>query len=166
MSQPVSLAFKYTPAEHASAVRLYYARKYGTARSVAVAIVLMGLGAFLGIAGQGHIWWIIAGGGALLLCLIATATIIRPAIDFRREPGLHGEYRFEFSEDGIGFRTAHIDSKLEWNVYREVVENRQLFLLFHGRRAFSIIPKRAFASPEEESAFRDLLIRKITPSRG
>ena len=66
-------------------------------------------------------------------------------------------------EEQISFKTQFLETKLDWGSYHKVLESKDQFLLIHSanKNMFQIIPKRAFASVDDERAFRDLLKVKI-----
>lgn len=163
MPEQITLRFKQTEDDYVSAMRLFYTR----ARKLHIKIDLVGGTAAVVI---GAICWVVWGyelewlfllcAGAVLLGMISAAWYIIPLITFRSEPKFRDEYLVQFSEEGITFKTANIDSKLEWNLYNSVIENNDVYVLMYGKRVFSVIPKRAFADSNEETAFRELLKQK------
>lgn len=69
---------------------------------------------------------------------------------------LAGELRWEASAAGLRVAGANTDTLLNWGLFKDVIETRRFFLLvFHQRRKlFQMIPKRAFASADDENRFR------------
>jgi hypothetical protein len=104
----------------------------------------------------------VTGTSLLLMAMIFATNYILPGIWFRQEPMLRDEYQLAFSEDGILFRTVQIDSQLQWSLYTRIVESDRFFLLYFGKRSFTIIPKRAFPSVEQADRFREMLKRRAT----
>ncbi|MGI8788109.1 MAG: YcxB family protein [Pyrinomonadaceae bacterium] len=96
-----------------------------------------------------------------MLLINFVAYFVAPHLRFRREPKLHDEYFLKFSEDGIVFKTADIDSNLQWSLYDKVWETEKFYFLFYGRNTFTLIPKRAFESREQKAVFKSMLRRKI-----
>jgi hypothetical protein len=82
---------------------------------------------------------------------------------FRREPKLHDEYSLIFSPGGIHFRTDHIDSQLEWSLYNRVLVDAHSYVLYYGKRSFTVVPKRVFETADQRVAFEHLLSQKIPP---
>jgi hypothetical protein len=78
-----------------------------------------------------------------------------------QEPKFKDEYRLDFSEEGASFQTEHLNSKLDWSYYNKFLETDKFYLLFYGKAMFSIIPKRAFTSDEQQNQFRCILNKKI-----
>ena len=82
---------------------------------------------------------------------------------YRSQPKLKDEYRLEFRDDEIGFKTMHIDAKLNWSIYHSWLRDNEFYILYHGPRDVSVIPRRAFANGDDE-LLKDMLTRKIGPS--
>ena len=59
------------------------------------------------------------------------------------------------------FRTTAIDSRLAWSLYQNATEVRDFYLLYHGRRQFTVIPKRAFENETDRRAFEALLLAHV-----
>ncbi len=59
-------------------------------------------------------------------------------------------------------KTDYGKSDLNWTLFSKALESKASFLLFAIApiRQFYIIPKRAFSSRTEETAFRELMKRK------
>jgi hypothetical protein len=98
---------------------------------------------------------------ALFFLVLIAAFGIAPALVFRREAKFRDEYSLSFSPDGIHFRTMHIDSELQWSLYNRVLVDAYSYVLYYGARSFTVIPKRVFETPEQESAFARLIGLKI-----
>jgi hypothetical protein len=98
---------------------------------------------------------------ALFAMMLISAFTIIPLIAFRREPKFRDEYLLLFSPDGIHFRTAHIDSQLQWNLNSWALIAEHSFILYYGSHQFTVIPKRVFPDQEQMLAFEQLLIQKI-----
>jgi hypothetical protein len=99
--------------------------------------------------------------GVLFLSILTYAIFINPKRIFRSEPKFRDEYFLSFSNDGIAFKTEHINSNLQWNHYIKFSENREFYYLIYGAFMFTIIPKRAFEDKGNEEQFKKLLIEKI-----
>jgi len=83
-------------------------------------------------------------------------------VGFKRNPKFRTEYALKFRPEGIHFKTATIDSNLEWSHYDGVVEDSRLFLLRYGKSMYTVIPKTAFVNVGEMDRFRELARTKIT----
>jgi hypothetical protein len=98
---------------------------------------------------------------SIFAVMLVSAFLIIPPLVFRREPKFLDTYSLTFSEDGIHFSTAHIDSNLEWSLYSRALVDPCSYILYHGRQSFTVIPKRAFQDVDQQNAFEQLLTKKI-----
>jgi hypothetical protein len=104
-------------------------------------------------------------GVSIFLLIVATPLVfyfVTPRTTFRREPRLRDIYWLRFDDDSIAFKTEHINSNMDWELYQQVWENKRFFFLIFGERMYTVIPKRVFESAVQEIQFRELLKRKIT----
>ncbi|MFN0056781.1 MAG: YcxB family protein [Planctomycetales bacterium] len=67
----------------------------------------------------------------------------------------------EFSSEGIYFRTAQVDSRLQWTVYTLALVDAHSYVLYYGTRQFTVIPKRVFQNSEQQQAFEQLLTQHV-----
>ena len=58
---------------------------------------------------------------------------------------------------------TNIDSRIEWGLCKKVWNVPGYYLLFYERDMFTILPKRAFGSKEQEEQFKAMAHRKISP---
>ncbi len=86
---------------------------------------------------------------------------LRTRYYFRNDPKYREEYRLTFSDTDIHFQTASIDSHIQWTHYNHAIETARVYLLCYGKAAYTVIPKSAFLSAEQENRFRQLLQRYI-----
>jgi hypothetical protein len=93
--------------------------------------------------------------------MLVGAFSVIPKLNFRREPKFRDEYSLAFSPEGIHFRTAHIDSHLQWSMYSRALVDAHSFILYHGTNSFTVIPKRVFETPEQLALFERLISEKI-----
>jgi hypothetical protein len=157
MSDSVLLRFIYTSSEYAAAYRLYWRRQLWGIRQTIASLTVVGLGLLLHFYFKSSLGLTLAGAGGFFLLFVPLMTLLLPFFYFRREPRLRDEYNLEFSDRGIHFKTAHVDSQLNWSLYEKVLEDDRFFLLLYSKRAFTVIPKRAFSTVGEERRFQALL---------
>ena len=160
----ITIEFDHRLDEHQRARRLYYRRKSWLARAdKVVALALVAFGSF-SVWLAGPRWW------SLIWFVLAPlewfdVLSIDPLVVrymFKRSPKFHERTRLSFSEDRIHYKTPSIDSTIDWNLFTEVIEDDELFLLpYKAPRTYAIIPKRAFGSEEAKAQFRDLARRKL-----
>ncbi len=103
------------------------------------------------------VWLILICFPVLFLLVIGLASWIR----YLREPRCKDILNLRFSDDAIYFKTDHVDSKIEWRLYKKILENKRMFLLYYGKECFTIVPKRVFKDKNQEEIFRNLIHRKI-----
>ena len=163
MEKIISLRFKYTEEEYTAATRLYLWHS----RDLIIRMGAVSLYSIIAIAlftwldfGTGLIPLFIFGACFPLLMAFLLFFVI-PRQRFRSDPKFADEYLLQFSDDGIHFKTAQVDSLLQWSLYNKVLENERFYILVYGKGAISVIPKRAFASANQEAAFNEMLRRNI-----
>jgi hypothetical protein len=161
MNPPIELSFRYTQRDYVLALRSHYASHLRLRLDLTVLVVLAALGAYLYSTGKHWLSLaciVMAIGFALLL--IAAFTIVPPLV-FRSQPKFRDDYSLTFSAEGIHFRTKHIDSQLQWNIYSHASIDLHSYLLYYGSRQFTVIPKRVFRNIESQQAFEQLLIERV-----
>ncbi len=164
--EPIHLKFRYTEADWVAAMRLHFRQTLKLRRDLAAAIVIGFLGFAFG-ASYGFTMllpWVLAGGAALVVLLVAAAWYVVPGWSFQRSPKLHDEYDLLFSEEGIDFRIAHVGSKFDWTRYRGYLADESCWLLYYGKATFTAIPKRLFPTAEDAQGFAQLIQRKLSPA--
>ncbi|PYT60012.1 MAG: hypothetical protein DMG35_12805 [Acidobacteria bacterium] len=162
MDSTIHLSFRYSELDYVRAMRAHYASRLRLKLDVAVAVVTTLLGVYLWQSRDSRLWGIglVCLSAVLVLMLVATFGVI-PKLIFRREPKFRDEYSLTFSPEGIHFRTAHINSQLQWAMYSRALVDPHSFILYHGTHSFSVIPKRVFETTEKLAAFEQLVSEKI-----
>jgi hypothetical protein len=163
MNPTINLSFRYAESDYVRALRAHYASHLRLRLDILVTIVLLGAGAYLWRSPDLH--WLGVACVALALVfamiLVAAFTVI-PALAFRREPKFRDDYSLGFSPEGIHFRTAHVDSQLQWGMYSRALVDAHSYVLYYGSRQFTVIPKRVFQNAEQREAFEQLLTGHIS----
>ena len=163
MNSTIKLSFRYVESDYVRAQRAHHGTRLRLRLDIALTVVLAGVGA--GIWHVPELHWlgltsvVISVGFALML---VTVFMVIPRLVFRSEPKFRDEYSVTFSPEGIHFRTAHIDSQLQWSVYSRALIDADSYLLYYGVRQFSVIPKRVFQSVEQQQAFEQLLTEHVS----
>jgi len=130
--------------------------RIGAATGAAVLVA----GAATVFFGAERYFWLgvaLCGIGLALPTTIAVALLVFPRMALAGNAKLLDQYQLTFSRDGIRFQTTSIDSKLAWSLYTRATEVRDFYLLYWGRRQFTVVPKRAFESAADMQAFEALL---------
>ena len=163
MNSTINLSVRYAENDYVRALRTHYASHLRLRLDIISSIALFGIGAYLWSSPSLH-WFALACivvAVALALILFAAFTVI-PPLTFRREPKFRDDYSLTFSREGIHFRTAHIDSVLQWSLYSRALIDTHSYLLYYGSRQFTVIPKRVFQGLEQQQAFDQLLTQHIS----
>jgi YcxB-like protein len=158
----VHLSFRYLERDYVRALRAHYSSRLRLRLDVAVAIGVAGVGVYLWQSAATHWLGVACVSVAILfaLMLVAAFTVI-PPLAFRREPKFRDDYSVTFSPEGIHFRTAHIDSQLQWSLYSRALVDGHSYVLYYGSHQFTVIPKRVFESSNQQQAFERLLTQHI-----
>ncbi len=142
------------------AARIWEANHWKTANRL-VAIALLAFGAFL-VYGRTYPWAVLF----LILGLLEffnllPAAVLRAFIEWKSNPKFREEYQLTITPEHLHFRTETIDSTLKWTHYSSYLETSKAFILIYGKRMYTVIPKRALASPEQPEQLRNLLRNAI-----
>jgi len=162
MDSAINLSFRYQERDYVRAMRAHYSSRLRLRLDVIVIVGLVLVGTYLWRSPGTH-WLGVASvsfSAAFALILVA-AFVLVPPLAFRREPKFRDEYSLSFSAEGIHFHTASIDSQLQWNLYTRALVDANSYVLYHGPRSFTVIPKRAFQSAEQQAAFEKILIQNV-----
>jgi hypothetical protein len=162
----LEVTFDHRLGDHLAADRLYYRSTLLWKLDKVVAGLLVAAGGYLTWV-AGPRWW------ALICFPLAVAEwfdllSLRPlqiVYWFKRNPKFRETYHLRFDPAGIRFRTASIDSRITWAYYTRLLEDARLCLLVYGSRMYSVVPKRAFATPEELNRFRALVASHLGHGR-
>ena len=79
---------------------------------------------------------------------------------------LMSEATWEVSKSGIQITNSSGSNSLEWESLSKLVITKDylLFISKNNKNAFRFLPRRAFASPQEEEIFIELARQKIPKS--
>ncbi|MGA7755994.1 MAG: YcxB family protein [Candidatus Sulfotelmatobacter sp.] len=159
MNNPaLNLTFRYSESDYVRAMRAHYADYLRLRRDISVAVVVGIVRFWLwpSLSGKAFL-----GVSAAFILILLAAFFIMPRLAFRRELKFRDEYSLTFSQDGIHFRTAHIDSNLAWELYSRALVDAQSYVLYYGPRTFTVIPKRVFQNAEQQAAFDQLVTQHV-----
>jgi len=166
--QPIQVKFTHTEAEYLSATRLLlFGQKVILARLIVIMALVLFLSSALAVVGEYHLWGALALGIVFNVAIFYLGVVDAPRRVFRKDSKFRDEYALTFSEEGIALKTHQIDSKLAWSLYKQVLENKSLYVLVYdapGRMVMTVVPKRVFRHAGEESEFRELVHRKVDQS--
>lgn len=159
--ETVNLSFRYAEDDYVRAMRAHYASRLRLPLDIAVVLGAAVLGAYELRSGSrmfGMVFLSLAGIFALML--IAAFAVV-PKIVFRSQPKFRDDYSLTFSPQGIHFRTAHIDSNLQWSMYTRALVDAHSFILYYGSQQFTVIPKRVFPGVAQRETFEKLVSQNI-----
>ena len=160
-TEPITLSFRYSERDYVRALRTHYASRLRIKTDILVILVLAGSAAYFWNTEGMQMYVGVAGMGLVILsAMLIAAFFILPQRLFRRNPKLHDEYSLAFNDDGIHFRTAHVDSQLAWGLYSHALVDVNSYVLYYGSQ-FSLIPTRTFKDPEQRQQFDQLISRHI-----
>jgi hypothetical protein len=161
-SNYISISFVNKLKDHIEAQRVLYSKSVMAKLDKVVAVLLFGFGIYC-VVFVGLRWW------TIIWFPLAVAEWFdwlslsrwRTRIEFQRNPKFREKYHLTFSRENIHFKTASLDSILQWAHYERVIESPDLFLLMYGKGLYTLIPKRCFNSNKEMNVFRTLLSQTI-----
>lgn len=95
---------------------------------------------------------------SLLLTSIYILNYINlPKNFYRQNPLLQEECVLTVSDEGIFGRTRLRETNLKWEACKKASETKKFYFIWYGENSFSVIPKRAFTSKQDEEVFQSLL---------
>ena len=159
----ISLSFRYQENDFVRAYRAHCLTRVRLPLDAFAVVLGIGIGTYLWRIPAWHWWGVgcVLLSALLILMLVAAFTVI-PALVFRREPKFREEYSLTFSPDGIHFRTASIDSQLQWSLYSRALVDAHSYVLYYGSTQFTVIPKRVFQNAEQQQAFEQMLKQHVS----
>ena len=98
--------------------------------------------------------------------LLVAVILLRTLLEWLSERRHHGLRRIVVSSDEIRCDDDLEHGAISWSALANYMENRWAFFIWDARRlSWQMIPKRAFASVADLDRCRDLLSRRLRPSR-
>jgi hypothetical protein len=85
---------------------------------------------------------------------------------FKKNRGFLGDHELEIRDEGLFERTEVNESLHRWAGFHKIVTTRRHLYIFVTDNNVHVVPRRYFASPQEERAFRDELERHIKAACG
>jgi len=166
LSDAIYLTYTYTRAEYVLAMQRYYKSKLQVRRDVIAGIIALLGGLYLALMTT-VVWlgWLLFAAAALLLALVAYGVFVLPWLIYKSQPKLKNEYRLSFSDQGIGFKSEGIDSTLQWKLYDSWRFDADFYILNHGKRDMTVIPRRVLTAGDDDRRFREMLERNIGPTK-
>lgn len=69
----------------------------------------------------------------------------------------------ELTEEGISINSDNYRELKKWQDYTKFIEDKMMFLIYHSKEGYKVIPKRVFDTEEKLNQFRSFLTQKIRP---
>lgn len=96
--------------------------------------------------------------------LLVGFTLLRPVLwrrGFANSVKYSAPITATFDADTIKTTSAEGKGTLSWDAFHSFLETPEFFLLFVGRRNFSVLPKSAIATPQDVDTLRSLIIANL-----
>ena len=150
----VTVRFTFSRAENQRAM------VYVALRSRAAMLMLtLGLALLAAGIGSGKTIVLVIGAAELAYWVVLVAAM--PRLGSRRMTELGSEQTLSFSDAGVTAANATGEGSFDWRHWTRWGAAGDLYVLQGAKRAFTFVPRRAFATPAAESEFRELLTRHI-----
>lgn len=97
--------------------------------------------------------------GILLILYIVLMSVLYfyfPILIYKKTDKSHLKNNLEFLSDKILFQTSNIKSELAWNNYSMLWESKDYFYLIQSKDMYTLLPKRVFASIEQQEQLIEL----------
>ena len=150
----ITVRFTFSEAENRRAMLFIALRSVSTRAMLGLGVALLAAGLAIGKLPVTLI-------GAAELVYWVVLVLIMPRYGARRVTESASEQTMSFSDDGVTAANASGEGRFDWRHWSCWMQTGELYVLSGARRAFTFIPRRAFASPAAESEFRELLARHI-----
>ncbi|HBO43159.1 MAG TPA: hypothetical protein DD670_04340 [Planctomycetaceae bacterium] len=159
----IDVEFRYTPDEYSRAVRRHFRSAFNVRLDIVGAVVSCGVGiCVLWTTPYVVLGWVSLAAGLTLLGMVTYALLLMPKMMYHAEPKLKEEYRISFSDEDIRFTTRGIDSVLQWSVYHSWLRDDEFYILYHGKRNLTVVPRRVLSTADADQRFEKLLRSKIS----
>lgn len=95
---------------------------------------------------------------ALWFIKMAFRYYIKPKNDFGKKASTAKTYEFTFTKDKISLTTQRASADFQWKMFKKLYETNDIIYLAHNNnKTCTMIPKRAFESEDQLSAFRKIV---------
>jgi hypothetical protein len=164
MAQTVNFQYTPTKTDYVHGMRAYLIRSWRIWIAYAVFGLMFAIGICSLVVFEGTYvsWlWIL-----LSVLFFAFQMVLAPMLlgrRVRRNERLRAEMFWQVNDEHILVKNKFAETKFDWGTFHKVLETKRYYLFIYSvnKRMFQIVPKRAFESSEQETAFRDLLKRNI-----
>lgn len=161
--ETIEVRFQYTEKEYIQASRQYmFMSKLLKKSDIILPFVLLPVSVlYMFLADFNVLSIVICVCACVYLAVIGTLYYLIPKVTYKQNAKFREEYYLAFSEEGIKFQTNTINSDLQWDVYKALLENEEYFYLCQNKQVYSVIPKRAFQDEVQAQQFKELVLGKV-----
>ena len=158
----MTLHYKPTRQDYAAVLRIFFWQRIGTKISLAILAIAFGLILYV-VFIQGTpptifelVWLLLPPFFVIFIFYIQPARLANKAVQNEQ---LVTEATWQVSELGVEITSRFNSSLMEWGSIRNLLTTRDYYLLLNkkNQNSFRFLPRRAFASPEQESLFLELV---------
>jgi len=156
MTTSITVAFRYLPGEINRAINAVAWRKLRFAHVVAPLTLLLGALCEIYFGGPKYAWLGVASvvAGLALMARLVIGFIVWPRLAMSRY--VPEEYHWTFCDDAILVRARSWETRFAWGHHTKAMILRRFYLLDRAS-GYWVIPRRAFASADDERSFQALL---------
>jgi hypothetical protein len=130
-----------------------------------VGVLAVAWGVYTLVSGDVVFGLFLAAYAALTLGMIYFRPLERVIVGWQARPLLGRECEVTLAAPGVAIRQGTARGTLAWRELTGIREDASTILLVAGRAARFGIPKRAFASPKDAEAFRDVVLARIAAAK-
>jgi hypothetical protein len=163
MPGSVSMTYALSEAELVAALRAQFWRTRIFRISCGVGLLFVLLGVVLFARSQVAVGVVALAAGLVQFTLLARTGIRGPARVWRSRPELRAPVTLDVSDEGVAATSGAADGWQAWSGFTEVSVRGPVYLMKFGAAGAGssaelvrIVPRRAFATPADEAAFRRL----------
>ncbi len=162
--EPVTVRYKLSEKEFLDAAQLISAPHTAEMKFRRIAgYIFIAPGFFLLLISLAVEWPVAVALTIALLVLrvfVSRSHLLKAARHYYRNDGkFRDAMTLTFTAENLTVQSKHMESKLGWKLYTDVLESENCYALVYGEdlRMMTIVPKRAFQSQRQHLAFRELL---------
>ncbi|SHM61068.1 YcxB-like protein [Chitinophaga sp. CF418] len=100
---------------------------------------------------------------AMVLLIIAVFWFLLPVSIYNKAATFKDNIHLKYSEEGITISTRNSEHQrlLSWSTFTKVVEAKNFFFLYRGKKNFFLVPTSAFKSEDAQKEFSRLANNNI-----
>ncbi len=110
---------------------------------------------------RGMVWGFASG----VFAVLVVPLIARSMAEKGQPPqtdAMIGEFSLvAYEAGGLQIDGKHMQTSYDWAAFKDVTEGAKILVLWMGDRSGVIVPDRAFAEPQDRTAFADFVIERI-----